>query len=265
MRQVVVYALYAWCLISLVMLVLYLVRRGKPADEGAAAGLNAGADGPELLSTDPAEQLSVKNEPVGTEKTEPVPSTRTAQPEPDTVEVPALSSISAAAAGGASAAMDTAATDSSERVALPPTDVPPTDVPPTDVPLTDAPVSSATPMAASTAPKTLSDLLVGFQLPHDLLPVIPDHDDITERHVSLMTSSAPVDVVGPAVADELERLGFELTPLSENELLAVRGDDRLALTLVTSPTTAEQGGRLLYPQANPGDVVVTIEVTDKTL
>lgn len=277
MRQVVVYALYAWCLISLIMLVVYRVRRGRQTDEVATDKTSAPAQSPELLSTDPVDQAPVEQKPVEQKPAEqravaPIPvaepanavadpkpdlAAQAVQPEPDTVEVPALSAISAAAAGGGSALSETSTT--------PPTgDIPP-GVPATDVPLTDTPVPSATPMAPSSAPKTLADLLSGFQLPHDLLPVIPDHDDITERHVSLMTATAPVEVVGPAVADELERLGFELTPLSENELLAVRDNDRLALTMVTSPTTAEYGGRLMYPQANPGDVVITIEVTDRTV
>lgn len=284
MRQVVVYALYGWCVISLIMLISYLVRRWRPASEVALSENGSTASSQELLIDDNAESSGTKtpetklteSKPAEAKAASPEPgfvsvaeadlaaaplpepkpvAAVSPQAEPDTVEVPALSAISAAAAGDAAISGDTAGATGEGTSAAPPLETPPN-----DVPLDSAPEHSATPMAPTAGQKTLADLLEGFQLPHSLLPIIPDHADISERHVSLLTSTAPVEIVGPAVADELERLGYQLAPVSDNELLASRDDDQLKLTMVVAPTTVERGGRLVYPQANEGDVVITIEV-----
>jgi hypothetical protein len=135
-----------------------------------------------------------------------------------------------------------------------PTETAPTETAPTDI----AAMGGA---ARDTSPPTsdLAKLLAGIRLPHDLLPVVPSGREPSDQHVSLMTSVAPADIVGPAVADELERLGYQLEPANESQLLGRRGDDILTVSIIISPATTESGGVQVYPAAKDQDVVVTID------
>ena len=98
-----------------------------------------------------------------------------------------------------------------------------------------------------------------FRIAYDLMPVVPEYAPSNDAHVSLLTSSAPAAVVGPAIADELERLGYTLEPKNDRELKARRNTDELVLGIVTSPAMLTDGDRPRYPTAADGDVLITID------
>ena len=94
----------------------------------------------------------------------------------------------------------------------------------------------------------MAEALSGISMPHDLVPLpsIPPRASAVDQVA--FSSRASVSVVGPLFADELERLGYTLTPLDENSLAAKRGNDNLMV--------------YIHPVPPPGasDGIVVIEV-----
>ncbi len=130
---------------------------------------------------------------------------------------------------------------------------------------TDAPAMSVAGTDSEPQPATeplLADLLAGVRLPCELLPVDTisgdtdaDADpDVADRAVTLVTMTAPPDVVGVALADELERLGYEIFSLSDSEAVAKRGEsDVLSLAIRTNiGPNGEQLGEPADVAANEG-------------
>lgn len=114
--------------------------------------------------------------------------------------------------------------------------------------------------AAVTPPQTLADLLIGIDLPSELVPYgAADHPD-PDRYVALLTAAAPPEEVGPAIADELERLGFALHALSDDEAVARRGDDVISLRIHPRADTAHVQGRRLFPLVSAETVAVELWV-----
>lgn len=114
--------------------------------------------------------------------------------------------------------------------------------------------------AAVTPPQTLADLLIGIDLPCELVPYgAADHPD-PDRYVALLTAAAPPEEVGPAIADELERLGFALHALSDDEAVARRGDDVISLRIHPRADIAHVQGRRLFPLASAETVAVELWV-----
>ncbi len=74
----------------------------------------------------------------------------------------------------------------------------------------------------------LADLLDGISLPLDLAPIIPEStgpspiDPETLTAVTLVSETGSAGEIGGAFADELERLGYEIFSLSDNEAVAKR-------------------------------------------
>lgn len=103
-----------------------------------------------------------------------------------------------------------------------------------------APVSPEQPLAT---------LLAGIELPCGLLPHVgPDHPD-PEHYVSLITTEASGAEVAGALTDELERLGYEVFALTEDDLAARRGDDLLSVRVHPRADVAQAGGAVLFPDA----------------
>ena len=124
--------------------------------------------------------------------------------------------------------------------------------PPTPSSTTPSPAAPSTPSAPSTpaAPssgggpgaRTVAEALSGIEMPHDLVPLttIPHRAGAVDQVA--FSSKAPVSVVGPLFADELERLGYALTPLDETSMAAKRGNDNLMVYIHSEPvSTAPEG------------------------
>lgn len=117
-----------------------------------------------------------------------------------------------------------------------------------------APVDRKAPRSAPAA--GIADALVGIRMPCDLVPLVMDR--LSSRRVTLSTTGHPAEVVGTALADELERLGYSLRPLSDRELIATRGVTELRLSI--NPPGAD-GRHLDHPNARDDAVVVEIALS----
>lgn len=127
-----------------------------------------------------------------------------------------------------------------------------------------APVQQQNGPAKRPGARGLADTLAGIHLPCELLPVVPKGVSPSDTTVSLVTASAPPDVVGPAIADELERLGYELAAVSASRLIARREADVLTLDMIVSPSQLERDGIALYPEVSDNAVLVVIAMGEPT-
>jgi len=130
----------------------------------------------------------------------------------------------------------------------PPTPPPGFDTP-TD-PIVDRPAPRSAPAAG------VADALVGIRMPCDLVPLVLDR--LATDHITLSTTGHAAETVGPALADEIERLGYVVRPISDNEVLATRGTTELRLTI---RPPGSDGRHLLHPTAREGSVVVEIALS----
>jgi len=101
----------------------------------------------------------------------------------------------------------------------------------------------------------IADALLGIRMPCDLVPLVVDR--LSDRRVTLSTVGYPAEVVGTTLADEVERLGYVITPRSDREIDATRGTTSLRLT-ITPPGV--DGRHHDHPSARDGAVVVAIEL-----
>jgi hypothetical protein len=99
----------------------------------------------------------------------------------------------------------------------------------------------------------VADALVGIRMPCDLVPLVLDR--LATDRITLSTVGHPAEEVGTALADEVERLGYVVRPLSDREVIATRGATELRLT-ITPPDF--DGRHLHHPQAREDSVVVEI-------
>ncbi len=102
----------------------------------------------------------------------------------------------------------------------------------------------------------IADALVGIRMPCDLVPLVVDR--LANNHITLSTTGYPAEVVGTALADEVERLGYVLRPMSDRELVATRGTTELRLTI--DPPGVD-GRHLEHPNARDQSVVVRINLS----
>ena len=119
-----------------------------------------------------------------------------------------------------------------------------------DAPVIDRPAPRSAPAAG------IADALVGIRMPCDLVPLVLDR--LATDHITLSTTGHPAAAVGTALADEVERLGYVVRPLSDHEVLATRGSTDLRLTI---RPPGPDGLHLLHPSARPDSVVVEITLT----
>ena len=101
-----------------------------------------------------------------------------------------------------------------------------------DTPPGSAPSGPASPSSPSSQPgpapsTTVAQALAGIALPHGLAPLttMAPREGVLDR-VAFWTS-VPAEIVGPAFGDELERLGYTVSPLDDTTLAAQRADARL--------------------------------------
>lgn len=127
--------------------------------------------------------------------------------------------------------------------------------PPPGFDMATAPVIDR-PMPRSAPAAGIADALVGIRMPCDLVPLVLDR--LATDHITLSTTGHPADEVGTALADEVERLGYVVRPLSDHEVLATRGSIDLRLT-IRAP--GPDGLHLMHPSARPDSVVVAITLT----
>jgi hypothetical protein len=99
----------------------------------------------------------------------------------------------------------------------------------------------------------VADALAGIQMPCDLVPLVLDR--LASDRITLSTTGYPAEAVGTALADEVERLGYALRPMSDHELLATRGSTGLRLTI--RPPDVD-GRHFEHPNAREDSVVVEI-------
>ncbi len=109
---------------------------------------------------------------------------------------------------------------------------------------------------------TIAHLLAGIAIPVDLTPVVADGVVASDQFTSLICRERPAHEVGSGIADELERLGYSLSPIGEATLLARRIDpssgstEELTVEIDASPASPDSSGRVRFSTAAPTDVVV---------
>src|SRR5262245_7192543 len=102
----------------------------------------------------------------------------------------------------------------------------------------------------------IADALVGIIMPCELVPLVVDR--LAGDHITLSTTGYPAEVVGTALADEIERLGYVLKPLSDTEIVATRGTTELRLSI---HRPGPDGRHLEHPTARDDSVVVEISLS----
>jgi hypothetical protein len=128
--------------------------------------------------------------------------------------------------------------------ATPETPSAPAPAPPSTEPAPTVPAAPAAPppveVAAAPSSPTVATVLSGIQLPNGLVPLTTMAPRTgTGDRVAFWTDEAPVEVVGPAFADELERLGFTIIPLDERSMSAQRDSTRLVVVIHPDGRTAK--------------------------
>lgn len=130
----------------------------------------------------------------------------------------------------------------------------------------DAALSEESAMAQPpTKPKTsdtIASLLMGIRLPFDLLPTVPAGEQPSDRRVTLVSASAAPEVIGGAVADELERLGYEINTLATDEATAQRDGSSLGLRISPEALDLENSNGRRFPDAQRGSVAIDLWVLD---
>lgn len=127
--------------------------------------------------------------------------------------------------------------------------------PPSPPPGFDSPTAAIIerPAPRSAPAAGVADALVGIRMPCDLVPLVLDR--LATDHITLSTTGRAAADVGTALADEVERLGYVVHPLSAHEVLATRGATHLRLTI---RPPGPDGKHLTHPNAREDSVVVEI-------
>lgn len=131
--------------------------------------------------------------------------------------------------------------------------------PPPLPPRPDAPAASMTPSTSEPTPtggteagaRTVAEALSGIEMPQDLVPftTMPARPGVVDQVA--FSSHAPVTVIGPLFADELERLGYVISPLDESSLAAKRGNDNLVVYIHPEPPVPAPEGIVVIETCVP--------------
>src|SRR5687767_13807511 len=123
---------------------------------------------------------------------------------------------------------------------------------------TPVPAAPVTPVRTDT---TVAHLVAGIALPHELAPLttMAPRERVGDR-VAFWTDRAPAEVVGPAFASELERLGYTVASLDERTLSALRDDDQLIVTVHPEGKDAYVDGQVAFPSVPEHSVVIEVWV-----
>lgn len=124
------------------------------------------------------------------------------------------------------------------------------------------PVATPTPLVEPTQPAAMVDATVasclsGISLPNDLVPLttILARPAVGDR-VAFWTDRAPAEIVGPAFAAELERLGYAVQSLDERTLSAQRESVRLLVMIHPDGARAVIGDQLAFSTVPERSVVI---------
>lgn len=110
--------------------------------------------------------------------------------------------------------------------------------------------------------RSIAELLTGIRLPSGLLPIVPHGEPASDQRVALLSAQAQPMEIGVALADELERLRYEIATMSTDQAVATRGLDVLSLRIHSNAELLENDTGLLFPNAAPESVVVELWVGD---
>jgi hypothetical protein len=126
---------------------------------------------------------------------------------------------------------------------------------------TPSPPPSPTPTVTPVTPEaaTVASSLRGITLPDDLVPLttMAERELVGDR-VAFWTDTAAATTVGPAFADELERLGYTVQPLDERTLLADRDATHLTVMIHPNAGAAVIGTLPGFTTVPPTSVVVEV-------
>lgn len=107
--------------------------------------------------------------------------------------------------------------------------------------------------------RTLAEALEGIAMPCDLAPLIGS-GEVNHREVAFFTSGFNPTTVGEGLADEFERLGYEITPVDDRTIRAVRHEDVIRATLLSEALVGEAVMTDLHPSAPAGALVVELKL-----
>ncbi len=142
-----------------------------------------------------------------------------------------------------------------------PTEKPPTTAKGSDSGNPDSSQPGTVPAATKPdQPSTIADHLGGIRLPYDLLPMVPNGEKASDQRVSLVSDGAQPEVVGAAIADELERLGYSIKTLATDEAIAVRENQTLGLQIHPDASELSNEDGLRFPEAVAGSVAIDLWV-----
>ncbi|QGG95161.1 hypothetical protein [Actinomarinicola tropica] len=106
---------------------------------------------------------------------------------------------------------------------------------------------------------TLAELLAGITLPHELVPLTQSLDSTDlATHLVVATTRATPEVVGTGLAEELEKLGYEVRSLDDRRAVAEGERGRVSLEIHPDGATVMDGGARRFPTAESGSVVVEL-------
>lgn len=127
-----------------------------------------------------------------------------------------------------------------------------------DTPDTGAATANAEVTIKPQTPQPIAELLTGIRLPASLEPIVADGITPSDGFLCLHTREASPEEVGIGLADELERLGYSVMGISEDEAVATRDKDVVSLHIDATPAETAIAGIRLFPMAKTGDVVVEV-------
>ncbi|MEZ5244739.1 MAG: hypothetical protein R2707_06570 [Acidimicrobiales bacterium] len=107
--------------------------------------------------------------------------------------------------------------------------------------------------------RSLADAVDGIAMPCDLAPLMGS-GPLNPREVAFFTTGFTPTTVGAALADEFERLGYEITPLDDRSIRAARGPDSIEARLLSHELTAPEVMRELHPSAPLDALVVEMKL-----
>ena len=107
---------------------------------------------------------------------------------------------------------------------------------------------------------SLADAVEGISMPCDLAPLM-GVGPLEPREVAFFTTGYSPSTVGAALSDEFEHLGYEITPLDDRSIRAVRGPNAIEARLLSHELTTPEVMRELHPSAPADALVVEMKLT----
>jgi len=126
-----------------------------------------------------------------------------------------------------------------------------------------APPSGPAAETGTPADQTVVAALSGIRLPGDLVPLttMAPRFGVGDR-IGFWTNRTPAEIVGPAFAAELERLGYEVSPIDATSLAAHRADTRLVVVTHPDGLLATIDDKPAFPSVPERSVVVETWLAD---